>query len=175
MHSRAFHKPSRRQSLRAAYTVVRLVVAHSQAVLLEGNHSNSWNRPVGKVLGPPAMGMVACLWKCLQACEPRMKTPSQCCWDSRISRSLTVAQVGSHICWAEPLLRVVRVPWSDSGLASENDFWTWSVLEAYDHSGGETWYVVRSQTVSRAGKCERGDDQQHQGMMYRIVLFAERV
>jgi hypothetical protein len=93
------------------------------------------------VLGPldVAMGMVACLWKRLQACEPHMKTPSQCCWDSRIPRSLTVALAGSHICRADPLLRVVRVLSSDWGLANENDFWISSVLEAYDHSGGETW------------------------------------
>jgi hypothetical protein len=50
-----------------------------------------------------------------------------------------VALAGSHICWADPLLRVVRVLSSDWGLANENDFWISSVLEAYDHSGGETW------------------------------------
>jgi hypothetical protein len=36
--------------------------------------------------------------------------------------------------------------------------------------------VVRSQTMSRVGKCERGEDQQGTvGMMYNTVLFAERV
>jgi len=99
---------------------------------------------VGKVLVPVdlAMGTVACLWKCLQVCEARTKMLSQCCWDTRSPRSWTVALGGSHICWADPRLTVVRALWEsefDSGLANENDFWIWSVLEAYDRLGGETW------------------------------------
>jgi len=36
--------------------------------------------------------------------------------------------------------------------------------------------MVRPQTMSQIGECERGGDQQHQGsMMYCIVLFAGRV
>jgi hypothetical protein len=87
-----------------------------------------------------AMGMVACLY--LQACEPHTKMLSRCCRDTLGQRSLTVAPAGSHICRADPQWRVVMVLWkslSDWGLANENDFWIWSVLEAYDHSGGGTW------------------------------------
>jgi hypothetical protein len=80
-------------------TVVRLVVARSQVFPMAGNRSNSCH-PAGKVLSPLGVGMgrVAYLWQSLQACEPHTVTPSRCCWDTRIRRSLTVAPVGSHIC-----------------------------------------------------------------------------
>lgn len=106
-----------------------------------GSHSSKNRHPVGKELGPlDVVGKVACLWKCLQACEPRKKTLSRCCWDARGPQSSNVAPAGSHIYWADPRWWVVRVLWeSDWGLANENDFWISSVLEAYDHLGGETW------------------------------------
>jgi hypothetical protein len=121
-------------------TVVRSGVERIQAAHLVGNRSSSYH-PVGMVSGPLDLAVGTVAYLCLQAREPHMKMPSQCCRDTHGRRSSTVAPAGSHICQADLQWRVVRALWkfADWDLANENDFWILSVLEAYDRSGGETW------------------------------------
>lgn len=110
-----------------------------------------------------------------------MKVLSRCYLRTHGPQSLTV---GSHICWVDPRSPAARVPFAFGwDPVNASDFWTSSVLEAYDHLGGETWWNSRRETVSdrNAGINKTNDadllsleKKTGQLRMPRAVIFGHR-
>lgn len=98
----------------------------------------------------PLSGTAVCLWSFRPASEPHMKVLSPCCWHNPGPRSLTVAQVGSHICWEDPRSPAAWVLWEPC-FDCENGFWTSRAHETYLWAE-ETWRRVVAAGMSQPGR-----------------------